>query len=144
MHFCQREFAHPISLTSFDFTLIFITVGPLHSAKILTKNSSLTTFSIFFFVSLFLIASMIIKYSICCYFKELIIALKSIGNIGYEQISLSALSRCISTATNSIVKITAIDALRRKPCSDTRNSIIEQLYNDQKVLFNLFTYKNIN
>ncbi|EFO23596.1 hypothetical protein LOAG_04890 [Loa loa] len=65
--------------------------------------------------------------------KKTVIILKSIGNIGYEEHSLSAILACIANDRISIdVKIAAIDALRRKPCSDQRNSKIIELFRDQK------------
>ncbi|KAM3718740.1 putative apolipophorin protein [Dirofilaria immitis] len=65
--------------------------------------------------------------------KEAIIILKSIGNIGYEEHSLSSILKCVANdRIPKEVKIAAIDALRRKPCNDQRNSKITQLFRDQK------------
>uniref|UniRef100_A0A8R1Y3W3 Vitellogenin domain-containing protein n=1 Tax=Onchocerca volvulus TaxID=6282 RepID=A0A8R1Y3W3_ONCVO len=65
--------------------------------------------------------------------KEAVIILKSIGNIGHEEHSLSSLIDCIANdRIPKVVKIAAIDALRRKPCSQQRNSKITELFLDEK------------
>ncbi|VBB31264.1 unnamed protein product, partial [Acanthocheilonema viteae] len=66
--------------------------------------------------------------------KKAVIILKSIGNIGYEEHSLSAILDCITNdRISNEIKIAAIDALRRKPCSHQRNSKIIELFRDQTV-----------
>ncbi|VDK85846.1 unnamed protein product [Litomosoides sigmodontis] len=66
--------------------------------------------------------------------KKAIVILKSIGNIGYEEHSLATILACIRNEQISHeLKIAAIDALRRKPCSEQRNSKITELFRDPKV-----------
>uniref|UniRef100_A0A915PUL0 Vitellogenin n=1 Tax=Setaria digitata TaxID=48799 RepID=A0A915PUL0_9BILA len=65
--------------------------------------------------------------------KKAVIALKSIGNIGYEKQSLAAILNCITgDRVAKEVKLAAIDALRRKPCSQQRNAKITELFRDRK------------
>lgn len=72
-------------------------------------------------------------------FQKAIIILKSIGNIGYEEHSLSTILACITNSQiSNAVKIAAIDALRRKPCSDQRNSKLIELFRNQKVSIKIF------
>lgn len=68
----------------------------------------------------------------------MVIILKSIGNIGYEEHSLSAILACITNdQISNEIKIAAIDALRRKPCSHERNSKIIALFRDPKVFIEI-------
>lgn len=63
------------------------------------------------------------------------IILKSIGNIGNEKQSLPTLLGCIENdRIPTEVKLAAIEALRRKPCSQTRNSKLIEMYRNHKVL----------
>ncbi|VDN05069.1 unnamed protein product [Thelazia callipaeda] len=65
--------------------------------------------------------------------KKTVVILKAIGNIADEEHSLSTLSNCIANGRISkIIRLAAIDALRRKPCSDRRNAEIITLFFNQK------------
>ncbi|CAG9538789.1 unnamed protein product [Cercopithifilaria johnstoni] len=65
--------------------------------------------------------------------KKAVIVLKSIGNIGYEEHSLSTILGCIiSDRISNEIKVAAINALRRKPCNHQRNNKIIELFRDQK------------
>ena len=60
--------------------------------------------------------------------------LKAIGNIANEEGSLSAIIDCFSNDEKSLdVKLAAIDALRRKPCTEERKNKIAAKFFNKKV-----------
>uniref|UniRef100_A0A183E785 Vitellogenin domain-containing protein n=1 Tax=Gongylonema pulchrum TaxID=637853 RepID=A0A183E785_9BILA len=65
--------------------------------------------------------------------EKTVIILKSVGNIANEQHSLPSILACIDNQhIPRDVKLAAINALRRKPCSQQRNDKISKLYRDHK------------
>ncbi|VDK17474.1 unnamed protein product [Anisakis simplex] len=65
--------------------------------------------------------------------EKAVYVLKAIGNIGNEDISLTLLNDCVANEKNPLeVQLSAIDALRRKPCTDKRNKNIDHLFFDEE------------
>uniref|UniRef100_A0A914ZTX6 Vitellogenin n=2 Tax=Parascaris TaxID=6254 RepID=A0A914ZTX6_PARUN len=65
--------------------------------------------------------------------EKAVYVLKAVGNIAHEEISLTLLNECVNNQKNTLeVQLSAIDALRKKSCTERRNQTITQRFFDSK------------